>query len=190
MQWKPTLAASSAGSSGVNLTELSVQILSPRRKGDVQARRAHAHELIAQRAEVHLDSALAGIPARFVRESAQVEVAIQLAVDAPEEVEVERRRDASRIVIGGEELRDRFDQIGAEQESVALAQARAHVAQEDRRARPVEVADRAAEEQQEQGLGSASGAHGALQPVEEIALGAGERDARQVADLAPAALER
>src|SRR5439155_3186029 len=58
------------------------------------------HGLLSCGPEVHLDPALLRVPARFVGKVPEHEVAAQLAVDTTEEVEIERRRDAGRVVVG------------------------------------------------------------------------------------------
>ena len=73
----------------------------------------------------------------------------QLAVDAHEQVPVERRGDAERIVVGQLQLALRLHEIGAEQQRVAGASAPRMRAQELLRGRRVEVADVGAEEQHE-----------------------------------------
>ena len=52
-------------------------------------------------------------------ERVEVEVAAELAVDADQEVLVERRRDAERVVVGEQQLALRLDEVGAEQQQVA-----------------------------------------------------------------------
>ena len=60
--------------------------------------------------------------AHAMPEAAQVEIAAQLPVDAREQVEVERRRDARRVVIGRDQGRRVLHQIDAHKERRALAQ--------------------------------------------------------------------
>src|SRR5262245_52643960 len=67
---------------------------------EVEGAAQDAHHLPAQAPEVHLDTALARVVDRLVLEGADVEGAGQLAVDAVEQIEVERRGDAARVVVG------------------------------------------------------------------------------------------
>ena len=54
--------------------------------------------------EVHLDPRLRRVPDRAVREPVEVDIAPQLAIDAQQEVAVERRRHAERIVVGRQQF--------------------------------------------------------------------------------------
>ena len=64
--------------------------------------------LVLQADQVHLDAPVARIVDGLVAEGAEVESGAELAVDAREQVEVERRRDAGGVVVGGEEVRASF----------------------------------------------------------------------------------
>src|SRR3546814_12118388 len=55
-----------------------------------------------QALQVHLDTALCRVPDRAVDKAVQVEVAPEFAVDAAEQVFVERRRHAQGVVVGGD----------------------------------------------------------------------------------------
>src|SRR5437870_8850888 len=66
-----------------------------------EAVRADVHRLPGERYQVHLDAARSGVVEGIVREAPQVEVSAQLAIDAPEQVQVEGRGDALRVVVGG-----------------------------------------------------------------------------------------
>jgi hypothetical protein len=66
-----------------------------------------------------------------------------------QDVAVELRRDAGRVVVGRLDDRRVLDQVRPEQEGVALAQHAAHVAQQSPAAAGREVPDRAAEERHE-----------------------------------------
>ena len=57
-------------------------------------------------------------------EGGDVEVGAELAVDAEEQVQVERRRDAERVVIGKLQIAFRLDEIRAQQKRVAGTQER------------------------------------------------------------------
>src|SRR6185369_15831921 len=62
---------------------------------ELEAVAPDAHALARERHEVHLDAAGRGIVEGVVLEALRVEVGAQLAVDAREEVQVERRGDAA-----------------------------------------------------------------------------------------------
>src|SRR5262245_24357889 len=53
----------------------------------------NAHGLLPHAPQVHLDAALAGVVDCLVPEGGEVERACQLAVDAGQQVEIERSRD-------------------------------------------------------------------------------------------------
>ena len=91
---------------------------------------ANAHVLPPPADEVHLHARLGRVPHRAVRERVEIEVAAELPVDAHEQIAVERRRDAERIVVGQQEVGFGLDEIGAEEQRVARRQRRADAAQE------------------------------------------------------------
>ena len=62
---------------------------------------------VARGDEVHFDPAEHVVPARLVAESVERNIAVQLAVDAAEQVQVELGGDAFRVVIGGDQPLDR-----------------------------------------------------------------------------------
>ena len=90
-----------------------------------------------------------GVEARDVVEGGRVEVRAQLAVDHMEDVEVELRGDAARVVIRRLEDGPVLDQIGAEQQMVLAGEQPGDRAQEALAAGGGEVADRAAEKRQQ-----------------------------------------
>ena len=66
---------------------------------------------------MHLDARFGRVPDGAVAEGVDVEVAAELAVDPDEQVAVERRRDAERIVVREQQLALRLDEIGADEEA-------------------------------------------------------------------------
>src|ERR1019366_2181126 len=88
-----------------------------------------------------------------------VELAVELPINAREQVEIERCRDADGVVVGADEALARFDQIGPEQQEVAWAHTTTDAGQERRRFRAGEVADGAAEKQQQHGLAGPAWGH-------------------------------
>ena len=60
-----------------------------------------------------------GVPDGAVLEGVEIEVAAELAVDPHEQVLVERRGHAERIVVGEQQLALRLDEIRAEQQQIA-----------------------------------------------------------------------
>ena len=63
----------------------------------------------AQGFEMHLDSTFHRIPDGAVGESREIEIPVQLRIDARQNVEIERRRDALSVVIGRDQ---RFSVLG------------------------------------------------------------------------------
>ena len=80
-------------------------------------------------------------------EGVDVEVGVELAVHANEQVAVESGGHAERIVIGEQEVALRFHQVGANQQRVARPQRAADRPQKLGGARRIEVADVRSEEQ-------------------------------------------
>jgi len=89
----------------------------------------------------------------------QIEIAIQLTVDPRQQIQVESRCHADRIIIGGQDLRHRLDQVRPQKKRVTRTKQGADLAQELLRRAALEIADRAAEEQHEQGLAAATPGH-------------------------------
>ena len=142
-------------SASAYLCELSVQIVSPRAERDREPGPGNPDTIWSQpRAQVHLDPLRS---AAFQRASwskrAQIERRVQLAVDAGEQVLVERRGDAGRVVVGERSAGRPACTRSVDSSSRSPARMRAaHLAQERVARGTVEVADRAAQEQHEQRL--------------------------------------
>ena len=77
---------------------------------------------VARGDQVHFDARQDVVPARFMAEGVDRDVAVELAVDALEQVEVELGGDALGIVIGGDQPLDRLDPVHADQELGAGAE--------------------------------------------------------------------
>ena len=95
---------------------------------------------------MHFDARRVAIPDGAVREAIQLEVCVQLGVDAQKEILVERRGQAQWIVIREQQFTFRLDEIRAEQQVIARLKGGAYQAEEGGRARRVEVPDIRAEE--------------------------------------------
>ena len=68
---------------------------------------------------MHFHAPVLRVVARFVAESREIEIRVQLAVDSREKIQIERSRGADGIVIGRQQLRKRLFQIRAEQQRIA-----------------------------------------------------------------------
>ena len=98
---------------------------------------------------MHFDAGVFGRPDRAVCEPIEVEVPAELAVDAHEQIAVERRRHAKRIVVREDQFALGLDEIGADEQHVAAHEAGADLTEKRVGAGTVEVADIAAEKQRE-----------------------------------------
>ena len=133
---------------GSNLYELSVQIVSPSWSRKRSSR--CPSDVLGRRLTRCISTRDASrVPDGAVRESVQVEVGAQLRIHAQQQVLVEGRGQAERIVVGEQQIAFRLDEIGAEQQGVAGPKRRADQAEGSGRARRVEVPDVRAEERDE-----------------------------------------
>src|SRR5450830_1161629 len=87
-------------------------------------------------------------------EGADVEVAAELAVDPDEQIAVERRRDAERVVVREQERPLRFHEIGAGEQAVAGRERRADAAKKRVGAWRIEVTDVRSEKERQRPAGS------------------------------------
>jgi hypothetical protein len=110
------------------------------------------HRLPVPRPQVHLDALGFRLVARFVMEVAEVEIAIQFAIDARQQVEIECRCHAGGIVIGGQQAVHGLYEIGTQQQAVARAHRGAQRAQEFDGGLRFEIADGAAQEEHQEFL--------------------------------------
>ena len=74
-------------------------------------------------------------------EGAKIEIGAELAIDARQQIEIEFRRDALGVVVGGVENLRILHQIDADHEQRARAQHAAGMAQEFARLVRLEIAD-------------------------------------------------
>ncbi len=184
------MAPSSAIDAGEYLHELSVQIVSPAANGTVRSA-ASIRTSCARRLTRCISTREAlRVPERAVLERVEVEIAVELTVDAHEQVLVERGGDTEGIVVGEQQLALRLDEVGAEQERVARPQPAAHAAQEHRRLGGVEVADVGAEEEHERRAARRSCRRRVPQPAIVRRSVLGHRDVRQSRQCAGGKLER
>src|SRR5262245_52196422 len=98
--------------------------------GKREGARENANGLPREADEIHLDAALGLVVDGVMREAAKVEIAIELAVDPGEQIEVERRGHAARIVIGGKQNRRRFLQVDTDQKDTPWAEQLRGIGQE------------------------------------------------------------
>ena len=99
---------------------------------------------------MHLHAPLFRVPARLVIEILQIEFRVEISIQAAEQIQVERRGHAERVVVGGDQGGSGLHEVGAEEESVAGAQPSPDLAKKFARLRGLEVSDRASEKEQEE----------------------------------------
>src|SRR5690348_3892756 len=109
--------------------------------GEAEAPSRHGHDLVRAAANEDLDLAGLGVVMRVMRETREVEVAAKLAIDPLEEVEVEGRGHAARIVIGRIDDLWILLQIDADQHRPVLSDDAAAAREELDRERRLQIAD-------------------------------------------------
>jgi len=82
------------------------------------------------RAEMHSMRRSRALKRATCSKPGEVEVATEFPVDGGQKVAIEHRCHADRVVVGGNELGQRFFQIGPEQERIARPERQANLAQE------------------------------------------------------------
>src|SRR5579864_1093947 len=125
---------------------------------ELEAEGRQADVLPALGAQAHLDPALAGVVEGAVAEGGRVEVAHGAMVGNAQDVAIELGGDAGGVVVGGFQPGDRFHQVDAEQEVIAWRHLAAACRQEVARLLRLEVADRAAKEDDQAPLPAVDGA--------------------------------
>src|SRR5581483_8600188 len=101
----------------------------------------NAHLLASAAGEVHFDAMLLAIVEGVMVEHVEPEISVQLAVDARQQVEVEFRRHASSVVVGGVEDLDRLDQVDTDDECRAVAEDIGGIAEKRRRFMGLKISD-------------------------------------------------
>src|SRR5262245_46644094 len=101
---------------------------------------------------MHLDAVRIGIESCQMVESQEIEIAIELAIDARQKIQVERRGEAERIVVRVDHERDRLLQVGSQQQIIARLQDLANVANEGHIRGGTEIPYSAAQKKDEDSL--------------------------------------
>src|SRR5207237_9471393 len=81
---------------------------------ELEAASRDRDSLCLQAFQMHLDAPVGRVVKRAMTERCKIEVAAELAVHAPQDVDIEPRGDACRVVIGGVEDRLVLDQVDAD----------------------------------------------------------------------------
>jgi hypothetical protein len=147
------------------------------RQVPVQPERADRHDQLAARTQPHLDPPLGLVEARDVLEVVRVEVGAELTGEDVEQVLVERRRHARRVVVRAHEPVAVLHEVRAEQEEVAGTGGPVQSLEEGPPRLRREVADRAAEEG-DQPVAGLPGERAEL--VVEVGDQSAHRDGREV----------
>lgn len=115
--------------------------------GETEGLAVDVHLLIALAVQPHLDPPRVFEPWRVVAEGRQVEVRTELGVRAFEKIQVEGRRDAFGIVVGGVQAIRVLLEIDPDQQRAAVPENTGDPAQEGGRIAAGEVADRRSREE-------------------------------------------
>src|SRR6202521_511038 len=89
---------------------------------DAAPRAGDRDGLLAPRAQMHFDSLMLGVVARFVAECQEVKIRAQLSIDPRQKIQIESGGDPKGIVVSREQLRERFFQIRAKKQGIAAKQ--------------------------------------------------------------------
>src|SRR5260370_30940708 len=115
-----------------------------------QARGRNVNRLTPRGTQMHLDPPFRPLPACLVPEAAQIKIRVKLPIDPGQQIQIERRRHASGIVVSQQLQLNVLLQVRAEQQRVSRSQNRSHFAQKLFPGFAVEIADRASQKQYEQ----------------------------------------
>src|SRR6185369_4750243 len=106
--------------------------------------------LALERDEPHFDARFRGVEHRPVRESREIEIPAELAVDPEQHVLVERGGDAEGVVVRQDQVGLRLDEVCAEKERVARPERVPDRAEELARGGAVEIPEVRSEEEDEE----------------------------------------
>ena len=81
--------------------------------------RRNIYGLAAHGTQMHFHGAVRVIDFRHVLELRKIEIGVQIAIDASQQIQVECRSHSQFVVISGDELCARFLQIGSQQKGIA-----------------------------------------------------------------------
>src|SRR5579871_1381643 len=101
---------------------------------------------------MHLDAPRLRIEPRHVLELRQHKIAVQLAINPRQEIQVKRRSNAQRIIVSFDDLRNRLLQIRSQQQAIIRLQNVPNFPKKIYIGGMAEVSDRAAEKQQKDAL--------------------------------------
>src|ERR1700683_5045 len=139
---------------------------------------------------MHLHPALCFVVPHDMLDVRELEIAAQFAIDARKKILVKCRCNARRIVISGQQLRNRFLQVGSQQQRVAGNQNLAHFAKKLVSRGPVEISNRTAEEENQEMFALAPPCRYFLQAVQIRALESDDANSVHLTKFLPATVQR
>src|SRR5258708_13843187 len=113
-------------------------------------RRRTRHALPPLRPQVYLNPPLLIPPSRLVSKARQIKIRPQFAIDSRQQIQIERRGHACRIVVRQQLRRYVLLQVRSQQQSIAGLQSLPHFAQELFSSRAIKIANRAPQEKHQQ----------------------------------------
>ena len=133
---------------------------------------------------MHFDAAGFFIEDCLMRKPLQVEVGAEFAIDAGKEVEIKGGGNADRVVVRDNQFLNWLEHVGAEEKRVPGLENEAQIAKKVRAGGAIEVADVAAEKENEQMFARSAASGDFAETVEIFPFEADNADAFDVAEFA------
>src|SRR5262249_17490252 len=140
---------------------------------------AQVHPLVLAAHKVHFDAPAFGVEKGLVTKAVEVEIRAKLAVNPRQQVEVELRGDASRIVISRVENSDILDQVDSDDKGGTRSEHARRMLQKSRGLLRVEIADGRA--RKKPGAGKARNSTWQLERFGEVGGNGDHLEARVIA---------
>jgi hypothetical protein len=119
---------------------------------DGEAGKADGYALDPRRTQVHLDAPGFGIEESDVLESIEPKISMEFGVDSRQQIQIESGSYPERIVVRADQPIRGFFEVGSQKQRVSGIQEATNVLQKYKIGRTVEIADRTAQEQQQDAL--------------------------------------
>ena len=119
---------------------------------------------------MHFNPPFFVIEVRDMLELLQIKVGVEFAIDASQQVQVEGRCNAQWIVVGRNQLSDRFFQIRAQQQGITGLQNRTYVSKKLVACGAVKVSDRTPQEKDQDVLAGDSLCRDLAKALQVVAL--------------------
>src|ERR1700722_9754853 len=114
------------------------------------------HRLAAHGSKMHFPTAILVIDFCLMLKLGDIEVGVEFAVDACQQVQVKRSSYAQFVIVGGQQLRARLHQVSAYQQRISRHKNAPNFGQKLNASGAVEISNRAAQKQNEEMLAGAS----------------------------------